>query len=82
MVFTANAGLVRNGMVALSSFHHLERQGEEPHFRKWFHESGFAVREIPRATPFEGEGDALFEAMAHGFGLVMDCEREKTATGT
>jgi ornithine--oxo-acid transaminase len=62
MVFTANAGLVRNGMVALSSFHHLERQGEEPHFRKWFHESGFAVREIPRATPFEGEGDALFEA--------------------
>lgn len=62
MVFTANAGLVRNGMVALSSFHHPERQGEEPHFRKWFHESGFAVREIPRATPFEGEGDALFEA--------------------
>ncbi|QNI34080.1 amidinotransferase [Alloacidobacterium dinghuense] len=62
MVFTANAGLVHDGIVALSSFHHPERQGEEPHFRRWFHESGFAVCELPRATPFEGEGDALFEA--------------------
>lgn len=62
MVFTANAGLVRDGVVALSSFHHPERQGEEPHFRRWFSESGFAVSEVPRATPFEGEGDALFEA--------------------
>ena len=62
MVFTANAGLVRKGTVALSSFLHPERQGEEPHFRKWFNESGFAVRELPRAVPFEGEGDALFEA--------------------
>src|SRR3984885_9176165 len=26
MVFTANAGLVRDGIVALSSFHHRERQ--------------------------------------------------------
>jgi arginine dihydrolase len=62
MVFTANAGLVRNGIVALSSFQHKERQGEEPHFRRWFSESGFAVRDTPRVTPFEGEGDALFEA--------------------
>ena len=62
MVFTANAGLVRQGIVALSSFHHAERQGEEPHFRKWFSDSGFSIREIPRDTPFEGEGDALFEA--------------------
>ena len=62
MVFTANAGLVREGVVALSSFRHPERQGEEMHFRKWFDESGFRVQEFPRATPFEGEGDALFEA--------------------
>jgi N-dimethylarginine dimethylaminohydrolase len=61
MVFTANAGLVHRGVVALSSFLHPERQGEEPHFRKWFDESGFSICEIPRATPFEGEGDALFE---------------------
>ncbi len=62
MVFTANAGLVRKGLVALSRFLHPERQGEELHFRKWFDDSGFAVRELPRAVPFEGEGDALFEA--------------------
>jgi N-dimethylarginine dimethylaminohydrolase len=62
MVFTANAGLVRDGIVALASFHHRERQGEEPHFRRWFSDSGFAVRDTPRMTPFEGEGDALFEA--------------------
>jgi N-dimethylarginine dimethylaminohydrolase len=62
MVFTANAGLVRKGVVALSRFLHPERQGEEPHFRKWFDDSGFAVREVPQSVPFEGEGDALFEA--------------------
>jgi N-dimethylarginine dimethylaminohydrolase len=62
MVFTANAGLVFDGIVALSSFYHPERQGEEPHFRRWFQKSGFTVCDIPRVTPFEGEGDALFEA--------------------
>jgi N-dimethylarginine dimethylaminohydrolase len=62
MVFTANAGLVLQGAVALSSFHHPERQGEEPHFRRWFRASGFTVHEFPRPTAFEGEGDALFEA--------------------
>ena len=61
MVFTANAGLVRHGAVALSRFLHPERQGEEPHFGKWFTDSGFAIHEMPRGAPFEGEGDALFE---------------------
>jgi N-dimethylarginine dimethylaminohydrolase len=60
MVFTANAGLERDGVVALSSFFHAERQGEEQHFRDWFQQAGYAVRTIPRETPFEGEGDALF----------------------
>ncbi len=62
MVFTANAGLERNGIVALSSFVHAERQGEERHFRRWFVEAGYAVIDMPRSTPFEGEGDALFAA--------------------
>jgi ornithine--oxo-acid transaminase len=62
MVFTANAGLERNGIVAISSFFHPERQGEEPHFRRWFQEAGYTLVNIPRATPFEGEGDALFTA--------------------
>lgn len=61
MVFTANAGLVRQGTVAVSRFFHPERQGEESHFRKWFDDVGFTVCDMPLATPFEGEGDALFE---------------------
>jgi ornithine--oxo-acid transaminase len=62
MVFTANAGLARNGIVAISSFYHPERQGEEPHFRRWFREAGYKIVDVPRETPFEGEGDALFSA--------------------
>jgi arginine dihydrolase len=62
MVFTANAGLVRQGVVALSSFLHPERQVEESHFRKWFDDFGLSIRDLPRHTSFEGEGDALFEA--------------------
>jgi N-dimethylarginine dimethylaminohydrolase len=60
MVFTANAGLERNGTVVISSFFHPERQGEEQHFREWFRNAGYTIRDIPRSTPFEGEGDALF----------------------
>ena len=62
MVFTANAGLARDGVVAISSFYHPERQGEEQHFRRWFQEAGYKVVDLPRETPFEGEGDALFSA--------------------
>ena len=62
MVFTANAGLARDGVVALSSFLCPERQGEEPHFRRWFRDAGYTVVDLPRETPFEGEGDALFSA--------------------
>jgi N-dimethylarginine dimethylaminohydrolase len=60
MVFTANAGLERNGIVAISSFFHPERQGEEPYFRRWFRQAGYTLVDIPRSIPFEGEGDALF----------------------
>jgi ornithine--oxo-acid transaminase len=60
MVFTANAGLAREGVVAISSFYHPERQEEEEHFRRWFAEAGYEVVDTPRGTPFEGEGDALF----------------------
>ena len=62
MVFTANAGLAHEGVVALSSFLHRERQGEEPHFRRWFAEAGYRVIDLPRELSFEGEGDALFSA--------------------
>ncbi|HEX9198700.1 MAG TPA: arginine deiminase-related protein [Acidobacteriaceae bacterium] len=62
MVFTANAGLARNGIVVVSNFHHPERQDEEQHFRRWFAEAGYRVVDLPRGTFFEGEGDALFSA--------------------
>ncbi len=62
MVFTANAGLARDGAVVISRFLHPERQGEEAHFRSWFSEMGYRVVELPRDAPFEGEGDALFSA--------------------
>ena len=60
MVFTANAGLVRDDTVMMSRFFHPERQGEEPHFRRWFETAGYQVVELPREMHFEGEGDALF----------------------
>ncbi len=71
MVFTANAGLEHNGVVAISSFFHPERQGEEPWFRRWFRQAGYTLVDIPRATPFEGEGDALFygSCLWAGYGL-------------
>src|SRR5215470_3288285 len=56
MVFTANAGLERNGIVVLSSFFHHERQNEEQHFRRWFQMADYTVIDTPRETPFEGEG--------------------------
>jgi len=86
MVFTANAGLVHRGVVALSSFRHPERQGEEPHFRKWFDDSGFGVCDVPRATPFEGEGDALFATdgsclwAGHGIRTLLASHRHLSQT--
>jgi len=62
MVFTANAGLARNGVVVASHFHHRERQGEEPHFRRWFADADYRIVDLPAGTSFEGEGDALFSA--------------------
>lgn len=61
MVFTANAGLVLGNTVVLSRFFHKERQGEEPHFKQWFVDQGFTVRELPKDLPFEGAGDALLD---------------------
>lgn len=62
MVFTANAGLERDGTVLLSNFFHPERQGEEDHFCRWFRAAGYAVLRLPHEIRFEGEGDALFSS--------------------
>jgi lysine-ketoglutarate reductase/saccharopine dehydrogenase-like protein (TIGR00300 family) len=62
MVFTANAGVVVGRKCVLSHFLPRERRGEEPHFKKWFKKQGFEVSELPPGLPFEGAGDALFDA--------------------
>ncbi len=60
MVFTANAGLTRNGRCILARFRHPERQVEEPYFAAWFAEHGYRIEMLPQEISFEGEGDALF----------------------
>ncbi|MDB5763693.1 MAG: amidinotransferase family protein [Herminiimonas sp.] len=64
MVFTANAGLVLENRFVLSRFRHAERQGEEPHFAKWFADQGFEVLTLPPDMAFEGAGDALLDRQA------------------
>jgi N-dimethylarginine dimethylaminohydrolase len=61
LVFTANGAVLRDRTAVLSSFLHPERQAEEPTFHAWFTQDGFQVHQLPRAIPFEGAGDALFD---------------------
>lgn len=72
MTFVAHGALVQFGVAALSSFACAERQPEEQPLRVWLEENGFLIWEVPRETPFEGEGDAMFDPfgkplwLAHG----------------
>lgn len=63
LVFTANAGYVRGNLFIPSRFRYPQRQGEEPHFRKWFQERGYEIADLPGTQNstqyFEGCGDAL-----------------------
>jgi N-dimethylarginine dimethylaminohydrolase len=73
LVFTANAGLVKDSRVVVSRFRCAERQGEEKFNRLWFEENGFNVFDIPAGIHFEGAGDALYDGardlfwVGHGF---------------
>ena len=60
MTFVAHTALVHHGIAAVSSFAHAQRQAEEDYLRAWFQNEGFLLWNTPRDTPFEGEGDALF----------------------
>ncbi|WP_363345628.1 arginine deiminase-related protein [Methylocystis echinoides] len=59
MVFTANAGLVLDGVAVVSRFHAKERRPEEGLFRQWFDRQGFEIAAWPEDVAFEGAGDAL-----------------------
>ncbi|MGB3768040.1 MAG: TIGR00300 family protein [Phormidesmis sp.] len=78
MVFAANAGLVLGDRCVLSRFFHPERQGEEPHFQKWFEDNGFTVHTLPESLPFEGAGDALIDRAGHwvwaGYGFRSELD--------
>jgi N-dimethylarginine dimethylaminohydrolase len=60
LVFTANAAMIFGKRAILSHFKHAQRQGEEPHNRRWLAEHGFDVLDPPATLNFEGAGDALF----------------------
>ena len=59
LVFTANAGVVNDSCFVASRFRHPQRQGEVPHYARWFEERGFTVAELPDGVRHEGAGDAL-----------------------
>ena len=80
MPFTANAGLVLEDAVVLSRFRHPERQGEEPHFERWFRDHGFAVLKLPATVPFEGAGDALFDRRQSVLWMGYGHRSSRTAT--
>lgn len=60
LVFTANAAMMFEKRAILAHFRHPQRQGEEPHNRRWLTENGFEVLDPPANFSFEGAGDALF----------------------
>jgi N-dimethylarginine dimethylaminohydrolase len=60
LVFTANAAMIYGRRALVSRFRHPQRQGEEPHNRRWFAGHGFDVVDVPESFSFEGAGDALF----------------------
>lgn len=60
LVFTANAGMIYHQKAILSRFRHRQRQGEQPHYQRWFEQHGFEVVDLGEGWDFEGAGDALF----------------------
>lgn len=74
MVFTANAGTVKNNIFVSGNFRYKERKGEEQYFQKWFRDHGYEVKEL---THYQGgEGDALFYrgTLYMGYGFRSDRE--------
>jgi N-dimethylarginine dimethylaminohydrolase len=74
MVFTANAALIFGRTAVVSHFRHVQRQGEESHFRAWLTDHGWNVVETPDGCAFEGAGDALFcgDTLYAGYRLRSD----------
>lgn len=62
MVFTANAALLTPDHAAIiATFLHRERQGETPHYRRFFQQHGYREVSLGSDIVLEGAGDALFD---------------------
>ena len=59
LVFTANAGLIHDGVTVVSQFRQPERQREEKHFEQWFADNDYRVIPLGVENCFEGAGDLL-----------------------
>jgi N-dimethylarginine dimethylaminohydrolase len=62
MVFLGHGALIHHGVAAVSSFHPPQRRAESTFLRRWLISQGFLLWETPRETPFEGEGDIVFNS--------------------
>ena len=74
MVFTANAGTVREDRVVLSNFKFPERQQETEVYEGWFQDEGYQTYRLPRKINFEGCGDTAIcgNKMFAGYGVRSD----------
>lgn len=61
MVFTANAGIVKNKKATVSKFTFPQRQGEEVYFKSWFEKNGYSSLTLDDVNKQEGAGDSLFQ---------------------
>jgi len=72
MVFTANAGTVRNNVFISGNYRYKERKAEETYFQHWFKKKGYEVKNLKHFQG--GEGDALFykNTLYMGYGFRSD----------
>jgi len=84
MVFTANAGIVKNNTFIISSMRHSERKGESHYFRNWFKREEYDIVDIIPGVSFEGCGDVLVHqnSLIGGYGYRTDLLALEVAAGT
>jgi N-dimethylarginine dimethylaminohydrolase len=82
MVYSANGGLVIDGVAYSAKFRHRERAPEAAHYRDWFAARGYETVEAQEVN--EGEGDFLPVGprilAAHGFRSDLSSHRELEET--
>lgn len=73
-VYVANAGLVQGRTIYLSRFRHPERQGEEPHYARWFRQRGYCLVCPPAGVAFEGAAEVrrAADGFFGGWGIRTD----------